>query len=74
MRLRVCRDNGTIAIPFRIEKRAQKFGSEEHHFRVIFAWRYAVDLFSGFNYSDCIHSLQITYNCANLNFDTVELC
>jgi hypothetical protein len=77
MRLMCCRDNGTIAIPFKIEqiRKSSRDTSERRcYFRVTFAFRYPVDLIDVDSYNDVFDLLQKTYNCLNLNFDTVELC
>ena len=76
MKLLCFRDNGTMAIPFRIERinDAHLYGTSGDYFRVIFAHKYAVDIFQGTCYADVIKWIQKSYNCSNLNFDTVELC
>lgn len=69
MILRSIRNDGTVAIAFMIQK-----NTSDNTYRVIFSRKYAVDVFQGTSYSDVIRWIRMTYNCANLNFDTVELC
>jgi hypothetical protein len=73
MQLKCFRDDGTMAIPFRIEK-PDKNKKHRTCYRVTFMADYAVDLFDCNSYSEVIDLIQKTYNCRNLNFDTVELC
>lgn len=75
MRLRIFRDDGTMGIPFRIEKAGiQGEKKSKSYFRVVFAFKYPVDLYDCYTYAEVIEKIQKEYFIANLNFDTVELC
>lgn len=76
MRLRSVRDDGTLAIPFKIEfiEDKSKISKQRWYYRVTFGYRYPVDVHHVKTYAEVIDRIKKEYLITYLNFDTVELC